>query len=178
MSDPSWQEELGPVLLTMQIIVGALVAGCLTFFVVVCAVSLRGDAADESLVITYTAIVFACVALVVRTIVPGLIVAQGRRRIIEGTWQGSPTVNARFSEQTGDAGKLAAVFTTRLIVAAALLEGTAFFAMIAYMLEGSPLALILAAALILGVALHFPTRARLVDWIEEQLTLIEQERCS
>ncbi|HYW80641.1 MAG TPA: hypothetical protein VE890_13740 [Thermoguttaceae bacterium] len=182
MSDSPWQNELSPVLRTMQIVAGALVAGCLTFLVVVLVVSDRVGAAGQLPVITYVAIGFACVALVVRMIVPGIVVAQGRRRIAEGTWNlpagrgFQPPLNSEFIERTGDAGKLAMLFMTRMIIAAALLEGAAFCSMVAYMVEQSPMALIVAGVMIIGVALHFPTRSRLIHWIEDQLTLIEQER--
>ena len=84
--------------------------------------------------------------------------------------------SARFLERTGDAGQLFVVFQTRTIVAGALLEGTAFFALITYMIERSPLALTLAVLLILGVAVHFPTRSGVIRWIEDQLRLVERER--
>ena len=63
-----------------------------------------------------------------------------------------------------------------MIVSAACLEGAAFFLLIAYMLERSPWALAAAFALILGVAAHFPTRQRVSDFIQRQMSLIEEER--
>ncbi|MEE8451385.1 MAG: hypothetical protein V3R99_05695 [Thermoguttaceae bacterium] len=181
MSDSHWQNELAPVLRTMQIVVGSLVVGCLTFLVVAFVGSDRAALAPQFPIMTYMAIGFTFVILVVRMIVPGMIVAQGRRRITEGTWKlpagrGSQPINAEFIERTGDAGKLAMLFMIQMIVAAALLEGAVFFGLVAYTVERSPLALIVAIILIIGVGLHFPTRSRLVHWIEDQLTLMEQER--
>ena len=83
---------------------------------------------------------------------------------------------ARFLEQTGDAGRLFCVFQTRTIVATALLEGTAFFALISYMIGRSPVALALAIVMMVAVAGHFPTRAGVIGWIEDQLHRLERER--
>ena len=63
-----------------------------------------------------------------------------------------------------------------MIVSAAMFEGTAFFLIIAYMLERSPWALAAAIALILGIAADFPTQRRVSDFIERQLSIMEQER--
>jgi len=102
-------------------------------------------------VLTYLAIAFALTAVLVRLFVPGMIVARARRQIAQGAWQVplrdqpqsrySQTMqgqSARFIEQTGDAGQLSVVFQTRTIVAGALLEGAAFFALISYLLGRSP----------------------------------------
>jgi hypothetical protein len=68
------------------------------------------------------------------------------------------------------------VYQTSLIIGAALNEGPAFFALIAYMVEGLPAILGVAAFLILGVAARFPTRARLEQWIDAQKELLIQEQ--
>jgi hypothetical protein len=76
----------------------------------------------------------------------------------------------------GDAGSLMAVFQGKIIVGAAMLEGGAFFAAIAYLVEGGPIALALAVVLWLGIAAHFPTLPRVIGWIERQLEWLDQER--
>ena len=68
------------------------------------------------------------------------------------------------------------VYMTRTIVAAALIEGAAFMSIVAYMLEGSTVALGLAVALVAGILLHFPTASRVVGWIEAQVRRVEEER--
>ena len=191
MLEPACREEIARRVRTSQIIVGALVAGPLVFLVIVFVVIQQGFAGvpETAPILTYIALAFAFSAVLARLIVPNLIVAQSRRNIIQGTWQMpvsahsqsgySQTVQedfARFIEQTGDAGRLLFVFQTRTIVAGAVLEGAAFFALITYMIERSPLALIVAVLLILGVALHFPTRSGVIRWIEDQLRLVERER--
>jgi len=184
VSDHQWHNELTPVLRTMQIVVGALVAGCAMFLVVVLVVAptMAADRRQDMPLITYVATGFAVVSLIVRAVVPGIVVTLGRRRILNGNWPmpasrgGSQPINVEFIERTGDAGRLAVLSLNRTIIAAAMLEGAAFFALVAYMIERLPLALVVAVALIVGVALHFPTRSRLVHWVEDQLALIEQER--
>ena len=130
---------------------------------------------------TIMAVVFVVVVLIVRLIVPGVITAVGRRKIVQGTWNLPQGRNAQtwlveLIERTGDPGKLASLFMIRTIVAGAMIEGATFFTLIAHMIEGTTLSLIVAVALIAGLLLHFPTRSRLVGWIEDQLVQIEQER--
>ena len=75
-----------------------------------------------------------------------------------------------------EAGRLAFVYQTKTIIAGALLEGCAFFLLVVHMIEGSPISLGAALALILALAMLMPTRGRIVRWIENQLELLEQER--
>ena len=50
------------------------------------------------------------------------------------------------------------------------------FALVAYLVDQSPLSLMLAGVLIFGLAAHFPTRSRLIHWIEDQLVLLQRQR--
>ncbi|HUT89904.1 MAG TPA: hypothetical protein VMY37_10425 [Thermoguttaceae bacterium] len=191
MLEPACQEEIARRVRVPQIIVAALVAGLLVFLVIVLVVIQQGFAGvpETAPILTCVALAFALSAVLARLIVPNLIVAQGRRNIIQGTWQVPMSAQsqsgygqtmqqecAQFVERTGDAGRLLFVFQARTIVAAAVLEGPAFFVLITYMIGRSPLALILAVFLILGVALHFPTQSGVIHWIDDQLRLVEQER--
>jgi hypothetical protein len=54
------------------------------------------------------------------------------------------------------------------IIGLALLEGAAFFADVAYMQEGQPLALGVAGAAVMLILLRFPTESRLRGWLELQ----------
>jgi len=157
-------------LLSLQIIVGALAFGCIFFLMIVLVIGLQaGPVADQGgLLVTYVAVAFAVVALLARQVVPAVIAAGGRRRITRGK-----TDNL---EQPAVRHTLFAVFRTRTIVGAAIIEGVTFFMLIAYLLERSPLALILAVVLILGIASHLPTRSGVTRWIDGQLRLMEEER--
>ncbi len=187
-TDSSWRDEIGPLLLNIRIIVFALTTGCLTFMgIAIFIVQSKPPADNDSLpIVTYMALGFAGVAIVLRMIVPKMIESAGRKRIADGTWQGLPPTagpqqaqNAEWFERLerlGDAGKLVSVLQTRTLVAGAILEGSAFFALVAYLIEQSPLALAAAIVLIIGVALNFPTRSGATHWIEDQLASIEQLR--
>jgi hypothetical protein len=59
-----------------------------------------------------------------------------------------------------------------------LLEGAAFFATIAYMLERNPLALATAIVLLGTLAARFPTSDRVNAWLDRQLGLLQEERQS
>lgn len=172
MIDEKTKQQIAGVVRTSQIIVAALVMGVVTFAVVVVFFISRGPAAKGNL-LTLLAIVFAGAALVLGFVIPQLITAANRRRIAAGTWQSSPN---QGHVPDSDAGRLAMSYPAKLIVGAALFEGGSFFALVAYMLEGQPLSLGVAAVLLLCLLAHFPTLGRVEAWIEEQLRRVEDER--
>ena len=59
-----------------------------------------------------------------------------------------------------------------------LLEGGAFFAVIASMLERNPIALVTAIVLLAHLVARFPTADRVNDWLDRQLGLLQEERQS
>ncbi|HVX60236.1 MAG TPA: hypothetical protein VHC19_06540, partial [Pirellulales bacterium] len=61
-------------------------------------------------------------------------------------------------------------------IAVAILEGAAFFLVVAYQLERNPLALAVAIPLIIVIAAHFPTPARVAEWVERQLRRLDEDR--
>jgi hypothetical protein len=75
-----------------------------------------------------------------------------------------------------DAGRLAAVYLSKTIVGAAVLEGVSFLALWAYMLERHSATLVAAGVLLGGLLCCFPTTGGLSDWIEQQLRRMEEER--
>ena len=183
MPDTSWQEEVGNRVKTIQIVVGALIAGCVGFLAVA-AVIVSGDAFEPdpemAQVMNLVLVLFLVGDLIAWAIAPRMMVAQGRRKIADGAWtppQGSGSGEmVKFIERTGDAGRLFALYMTRTIVACALLEGVAFFAIIVYLVTGSIVGLAIAVVLVIGLALHMPTRGGVLHWIEDQLRLVEQDR--
>ncbi len=184
MCEGSWREEIRPSVRTSQIVIAALTMGPTTFLAVAGVLVARGvfDARDDSLsfLLHWVLIALVVVEMVVWMIVPNAIVAQGRRRIAAGHRPASAGPGAAdpgaFIERTGDAGHLMVVFQTKTIVAAALFEGTAFFAVIVFTLTQSLIALGIAIAMILGVMLQFPTHSAVSHWIDDQLALLQQER--
>jgi hypothetical protein len=69
------------------------------------------------------------------------------------------------------------VYQTATIVGAALLEGAAFFLLVAYFVEGTSWTLPAALAVWLLLAwLHFPTRSSVEHWLTEQQDEARRER--
>ena len=178
MSDNDWSRQIAPTVRTQQFIVAAMCAGCVMFLVIALAVG--GERGEGTPVLTFAALAFAGSAIGTRQIVIGAIAAAGRRGIIRGEPFEAPAgVRLPADALSGEDAprwRLLMTFATRNIVACALLEGPAFFLIIAYMLERSPLALGGAVALIVALLLHTPTRSGVVRWVERQLRLIEEER--
>src|SRR5207237_10518466 len=63
------------------------------------------------------------------------------------------------------------LYQTRLIITAALIEGVIFFELVAYLTEGPPCSLGMAALFLVGLALLFPTQDRVERWIRTQQEL-------
>ena len=165
---------------TMQIIVGAMVAGCVMFLVIVLVIPGGAGIALDTPLLTYIALAFAAAAVVARLVVPGIVVAQARRKILSGDWKvaaRAPTAGSTASTgQDDDASKLAQVFMVRTIVAAAILEGAIFLSLIVCLLQRSTLTLGLAVVLLAALAAHFPTRAGVDRWLADQMRLLDEER--
>ena len=183
MRDRSWREEVERRVVTPQIIVAALLIasiGFLTVAVVLVHLGIVEPDKELAWVMNLVLVLFLIGEMMARLIVPGVLVAQGRRRIATGQWSlpegAGDGDDAAFIEETGDAGRLLGLYQTRTIIASALLEGVAFFAIIVYLITQSMVGLAVAVAMILGLAFHVPTRSGVVHWIEDQLQLIRQER--
>jgi choline-glycine betaine transporter len=177
---------LGPMVRTMQIIIVALTLGLVVFLGIVLFLREQpkpappqpaAKPAQALPVISYAALAFAVMAVPMSLLIPSVVVKNGRKQIARGTW--TPPVQGTGTFPQGPFGntvRLAAVYQTSLIVGAALNEGPAFFALIAYLLERLPAILGVAVLLILGVAARFPTRARVEQWIDAQKELLIQEQ--
>lgn len=172
MPDETTQDEIAPPLRIMQIIIAALCMGVVTFGVIL----VVGDMAVEepelgalTLASIGMAVVNGCLSLVL----PSLLVSQGCRKIADGTWQ---QANPQNAVPDTDSGKLVAVYQTTLIIGAALVEGAAFLALAAYMLEGHWAAVVVAGVCLLVMAARIPTRTRLETWLDDQLRRVKEQR--
>ena len=116
--------------------------------------------------VSYVAVAFAVMIVMPFAVVPPLLVTTARKRLAHQYGEGNDTL----------VSPLFMTYQTKTIIGCALLEGVAFFQAIAYFLEGQQICLLLAIAFMAGIALHFPTRARVERWIERQTELIEQEK--
>jgi hypothetical protein len=181
-------EAIRSATLQGQIIVGALAAGLITFLVIVniidigttapraagggpgAAGAVRVDAPVP--IITYVAVAFGAVLLPISFVVPELVTKQQRVAFASAGTNASSSAGPTPGEQADAAGApltgLPAAFLTQLVLGAAMNEGAAFFALVAYLIEKNPIALALAVVLIAGVIFRFPTSGRVERWIEQQ----------
>ena len=168
------------VVRTLRIIVGALVFSLILFISICAAIgpttpmpapapTIEAGAAqvpaDAKLpLLTVLSFLFAATLLPLSVALPGIVGDSSRKKLAAG------------KSLAGDVPGLVAIFQTKTIMAAALSEGPAFFAAIAYLMEGNPIALALAALLTVFVGLRFPARARVDHWLEGQLSRLQIER--
>jgi hypothetical protein len=126
-------------------------------------------------VLTVAAFTIAVVLVPLSLVVPRLTVDAARKQIAAGKWSTGKQPPG-MPPPTTDAERLAFVYQTQKIMGAAMNEGCAFFALIAYMIEGNVIALGLALLLIAGVALRFPRRDQVAAWIDDQLGRLDMDR--
>ena len=150
MLDDTAQAEIIAITRTTRIIVFALCMGVVTFGVVAVMSAPQQPAAGT---LTYASLGFAGLAGVLSLTIPQVVIRSGRRKVASGNWGSASRTPIPLET---DPGKLAAGFQTATIVGCALLEGAAFFALLAHMTEGHLLSLVAAGALLVGIALHFP----------------------
>ncbi|MEX1231605.1 MAG: hypothetical protein WEB58_15260 [Planctomycetaceae bacterium] len=156
-----------PVLRTMQIIAGALLMGVISFGAVVAFQWDRqqpppAQPQDLSNPMILIAVVFTSGAVVARFIIPSVIAKNQAAQVI--IWY-------RTDDRAGPEeffGRLLLIAQTRMIIEYALLEGVCFFNLIAAMQSHSPIPVGIVIGLLLMMVLMFPTRDKLLNWLEEQ----------
>jgi hypothetical protein len=176
MPDVSWREEAAKQARILQIIVAALVMGCLFFLLIALTTGPAAKPAKpfEPISLTMIACGLIGIELIAQVVVAWSITTKARRGMIDGTYK--PVDAQQANGQTAGATYLLSVFQTKTIISGALFEGVAFFSTIVYWIEGNPIALALAVLMILGVAVQFPTQSRIIGWVERQFEVIEQEK--
>lgn len=151
----------------LQIVVASLVAGVTVFLMIALAlgpVAKPPPAIVAGLpLITAVALLFALISSPMSIVVPRLITESRLGQIAQGP-------------PTSDQDQLVATYQTRTIVGAAMNEGPAFFAAVAFMLEGNPIALGLVLLLLIGIAARFPTVPKVEAWVEDQLLKLAEKR--
>ncbi len=176
MSSP---EESFPIqrVRVMQIVVGALILGVLFFLGLVLYlvhVEGQGEARAELPLVTMIAVVMFALCALMAFVLPASITRSALRRLADGTWQPPPNTNPHAFATTTQ--RLLLVRQTALIVGMALLEGSAFMACTAYLLEAQPPALGVVGAAVLLMLWNFPTTGRVRAWVEQQTDALEQQR--
>lgn len=163
----------------MQIIVGALLLGVVTFGLIVVAVVVGPQQLQPRAdMMTIMAAAFALVSIGASLLIPQMLVAAARRQIATGKWQ-PPAPGAMMPPalaELGEAGQLVMVYQTAMIVGAALLEGAAFFGIIATMIEKSSLALAVSGVCVVLLLAKMPTIGRLSNWLDAQSRAMEADR--
>jgi hypothetical protein len=168
MSDNTSASEHLSTARLLQIIVGVMLVGAVGFLVVAIAVQATGEGSTEeeptTLALTYLAVGYAVLALILRGVAPdlliGLILAKGSNAGTQSTDQ--------HRQSTLPDSSFHRLYVTRSIICAALVEGAALLATLAYLIDGHILGLIVAAVLVGILAAHLPTKARINDWIARQ----------
>jgi len=172
----------------VQIIVGALMAGVVVFagYVIFCAPTNQAAgpaagapaapvAAAPTPVLSIAAVAIFAAALLMWAIVPNRLADAQVAKIAAGTWTPQASESGPPRAMT-DSEKLLAVFTTKATIAAALLEGPAFLGSAAYMIERHAFTLGVAAWAVALMVITFPTRDRVVGWLEKQQAFIDETR--
>jgi hypothetical protein len=173
MSSIHWRDELPAKVRALKIVVGGMIASCLVMFVVLAATAGSPMFSDMELV-SYLVLGVALMTYAMRAIVPPMIVAAGRKKIFENLRKDAGTRNRGFDAVEGEAGRrLIELMQRKTVVGAAMVEGSVFLALIAYMLGHSSVSLAVAAVLLVLMALTFPSVDRSSSWIESQMQLLK-----
>ena len=135
-----------------QIITGAMVSGVVTFGAIVVFALGALTEPPSGFIIGGAGAVFAGVAFVLHLVIPSLIAAQQSR--------------------DADKERLYGVYLQKTIIGLAVLEGAAFFNLIACIIEHNWWSLAVAGGLVFWMLAMFPTRTRIEHWAEtQQMTL-------
>ena len=138
--------------LISRIIAGALIMGVVTFACVAFFVA-KGEPV-ESPMLALIGAGMAVMSVVVRFIVPTIIVNAGKARLKE----------AADADQMS---QLAGLYQTKMIIGIAVLEGAAFFNLVAYISEKQFWTYGVVAFLVGVMAISFPSQGQFESWAEE-----------
>lgn len=157
-------------MITLQIIHLALLLGVAVFGVVVLVLP-ASDRAPGNLMFSYVAVASAAGSLVMS----GVVSAMMARGLVQQKLSATPVGKKR---RLGEfLVPLCEVYTTRNIVRMAILEGAAFFCLVAYQIEHQWWTVAVAAVLWLWMLVSFPTLGRVEQWCREQFenwTLVQK----
>jgi hypothetical protein len=178
MLSASQREYIGKHVRTMQIIVLALAFGAFLFMIVATVVPPEAQPAGEERepLISYIAIPFTLATLAAWLVVPRIIAGKFRNSIAAGTHVEVAPIGPDATEEQRQVHPFIGTYTTKLIIACALLEGAAFFNIVSYFLERQPWNLLIALVLLLMILAHFPTSSRVTSWVEDELRAVDRIR--
>lgn len=137
---------------TSQIITVALIAGVVIF--ALAAQLLLPDGPAPQPFIAWIALAFAVPLIALRYVIPGMLVKASLKDARQNIGHFTPN-------------QLRPVFQTRLILGLAMLEGAAFFNLVAYLLERQWFSMAAAGVLVLLMVMMFPTLNQYENWVHE-----------
>ena len=177
MSDETHSPNTGAVLRTMRIIHASLLMGSLIFVAV--AILMRDQLVGpvpEQPIISFIGLALAGWTGLMLLIVPTAIAASSRKKIARGI---SPLSTMPMPEAASGSGQSIGwwqLYQAQLLIIASMMEGVIFMELNAYLIEGRPWILGVAAPFFVGLALLFPTWDRVERWIRTQQEQVEQQR--
>ena len=169
MTRPSESQPIDAPLRILRIIIAALIAGVC---VALGSALVLGDPQpnDIGAIIEIIALAALAGAMVGRFALPPLIDAATRRQVRQQV--ATLPADARSHETFT---RLAAGYTSRTIVVAALAESAGFMGVVACFIRPSPIGIGVALAGAVLIATLWPTRVGMENWLEDQLRRIELE---
>jgi hypothetical protein len=149
---------------TMQIICVALMVAVVTFLGIVVYLRFgKGMPPGNGMpMMSYMAAGMAAIMIVGRVIAPMVITTGMLKQAISLR----PIEDIRKLDLYG-------IYQTKMIVSQALLEGAAFFNLVAYMTEGQSWSLGIVAVLLAVMAVGFPTFEKVDGWADDQLRQLQ-----
>jgi hypothetical protein len=178
MFDSNWRDQMPVRIRVMQIIVGAMSFGCLSFLIIAIFVSQNINKAPDQSMLSYIALPIAAIVLCVWAILPVIVVSQGRKKIQQNLFSDAKQTSENSADdkmeiENSKAQMLIGLLQTKIIVASAILEGAVFFLLIFYMVEHSILCISAAVVLLALLVAQMPTSGRATYWVEDQLKLLD-----
>lgn len=172
MPVPTTPEQNAARLKVLQILWGSLVSGVAMFLVITLVIRsgkgeiiVQKDMLDFSSMLVIAGVMMGLLCLLAFFTVPALVVNTQRQALARrAPVDGETTTN-----------DLLPIHQTQFIVGLALLEGGAFLNLVVFLIEGSPVSLGAAIALLLIMATQVPTRSGLDSWVERQGRLLRDE---
>jgi len=171
MLTPEERKIAGNVTQITQIIIASLWLGVGAYFGFVLVRQDGGQAAPDAHLAPIGAVV-AAGALILSVVLPRFIAAQQRQAVVDE----APSEATLENVQGSDAFKLLAGYQVRRIIRGALLEGAAFLNVFAYQQGRQAYSLAVIAVLLLAIAVLFPLRPLVEDWLDSELRAVRELR--
>ncbi len=153
----------------MRIVHVALCMGVVMATAILASVRLAGNQPPPppTPLISYVALSFAVLALLLSFVVPKVMAAGWVREFASGK-QPVPPVT-----EPGNLAGWLGMYQIYSLIGMALLEGAAFFQLIAYFIEGQPWSLGIGLGLLVVMLTRFPTQSGIERWVTAQREKIE-----